>query len=121
MKIPNDGRLAPDDMCRLLKFIDQMMPLPPEEEKELRKEIASLEKEHGTPYVTSWERFAREEGLCEGLREGIDGVLELKFGPQGREVFNDIGQTSDPEVHRTILRAALKATTLDEVRQVLPK
>ena len=51
---------------KLLRFIDWLIRLPPPLELALRQELAELEEQTKMSYVTSWERFAREEGLQQG-------------------------------------------------------
>jgi hypothetical protein len=47
----------------------------------LRRELDQLEEQTKMSYVTSWERFAREEGLHEGEARALLRQLEAKFGP----------------------------------------
>ncbi len=55
----------------LLKFIDWILRLPENLEKQLSEEIIRLEEESKMSYVTSWERIARKEGIKEGVKEGV--------------------------------------------------
>ncbi len=64
----------------LLKFIDWIIRIPVEYEQQLKQEIDTIEEEHKMPYVTSWERTARQEGLEAGLIEGQQ--MGLKQGKQ---------------------------------------
>ncbi len=60
-----------------IRVIDWMMRLPKELELELRQDRQSLEEAMGKPYVTSFERLAREEGIELGLEQGIEqGILQ---------------------------------------------
>jgi hypothetical protein len=62
----------------LLKFIDWLIRLPEGLTKQLAKKISILEEEYKMPYVTSWERLGKKEGIREGIREGKrEGKLEL--------------------------------------------
>lgn len=56
-------RYGRDDVLKLLRFIDWLIRLPDELERELRAELMVLAEEKSMAYVTSFERFAREEGL----------------------------------------------------------
>jgi hypothetical protein len=63
----------------LFKFIDWLMHLPEQLEKELRVDLAAFEKERMMPYVSSIGRIAREEGKAEGKIEGrAEGKAEAK-------------------------------------------
>jgi hypothetical protein len=86
------------DLIHLFRFIDWILALPPELEKEARRQVAELQGGILMPYVTSFERLAKEEGkaegraegkaegLREGLLEAIDLGLELRFGKDALRV-----------------------------------
>lgn len=74
-------RYPREDAIKLLRFIDWLIRLPPPLELALRRELAELEEQTKMSYVTSWERFAREEGLHEGEARALLRLLEAKFGP----------------------------------------
>jgi flagellar biosynthesis/type III secretory pathway protein FliH len=63
-------RYPREDALKLLRFIDWLIRLPPPLELALRQELAELEEQTKMSYVTSWEQFAREEGVAEGRKEG---------------------------------------------------
>ncbi len=50
----------------LLKFIDWIIRLPEDFEARINEKIIKLEEENKMPYVTSWERMAKEDGVNEG-------------------------------------------------------
>jgi len=54
----------------LLKFIDWIIRLPDALEGKISDEIISIEKEYKMPYVTTWERRAKEEGVVLGMEKG---------------------------------------------------
>ncbi len=70
------------------------------------------------PFIDIVERKGIEEGrqerLEKGRLEGIEALLEVKFGKEGRKLLPEIRQVQDPKV----LRAIKTASTPDEVRQV---
>lgn len=86
----------------LLRVIDWMMRLPDALEVEIRQDMQRLEEGMGTPYVTSFERFARIEGREEGLHEGqarlLTRLLERRFGELPDWVLEKLGQATDAEV-----------------------
>jgi hypothetical protein len=62
----------------LFHFIDLIFSLPESFDKKLGEEIIQLEEEYKMPYVTSWERIAKKEGMKEGMREGkLETAREL--------------------------------------------
>jgi hypothetical protein len=54
----------------LFKFIDWLIRLPVDLEKQLSQKIVKLEEENKMPYVTSWERMAEERGEIRGEIRG---------------------------------------------------
>lgn len=71
------------------------------------------------PYVTSIERMAREAGCREGLQQGIEVALELRFGEAGSELLPLVQAEQRVEVLRAVQRAIRTARTLAEVRELL--
>src|SRR2546423_14885957 len=65
------------------------------------------------PYVTSWERIARAEGLLDGLAV----ALELKFGAAGVALLPELQQITDPEVLRQGAERIKTAASVDDLRQ----
>jgi hypothetical protein len=115
--------LGSDNIRELFRLIDWMMDLPKPLERQFLQEIYEFEEERHMPYVTSAERFGREEGLEEGRREclleGIEIALKLRFGPDGLLLLlPEIRQVRDVEVLRTIHRAIETAATPDALRKI---
>ena len=69
-------------------------------------------------YVTSWERFAREEGLHEGEKRGMAKVLlhqfQAKFGPPTPEVIKLVQDAKLAQLEDWLTRI-LTSSTFDEV------
>jgi len=72
------------DILELFRFIDWMLLLPKELELQLKHEVIKIEEEQKMAYVTSIERFAKEEGETKGEIKGeaqtLLVLLKLKFG-----------------------------------------
>jgi hypothetical protein len=63
-----------EDILELYRLMDWMLQLPPPLEQEFRTEIIEYEKEKHMPYITSIERFGREEGLQQGMQQAWTGA-----------------------------------------------
>jgi len=102
------------DVINLFGFIDWVMSLPASLEQEFRQEIQQFEAERRMPYITSVER----SGIRQGLLEGIELGLELKFGSEGLATLPEISGIADVEQLRAILSGLKTVNTLSELRQI---
>lgn len=119
-----------EDIINLFRFIDWVMNLPEELEREFWQEVKQLQEEKRMPYMTSIERMARakgleegkEQGIQEGMREGIlAGIaicLRVKFGEESLEIMPEISQIQEGEKLREILTALARVNSLAEVREI---
>ncbi len=107
-----------DDVLKLLRFIDWLIRLPSALERALRQELAELEEQTKMSYVTSWERFAREEGIQKGEQRGEAKALlrqiQFKFGPVTPDIESRI-QTAEPAQLEAWLTRILSAATPEEI------
>jgi hypothetical protein len=83
------------------------------------------------PYVTSFERLAKEEGREEGLKEGrkagartellatIRALLKDKFGASGLRLSSKIQAVDDLSDLRKLALRIAKASSLQEIRDQL--
>jgi len=104
-----------DEVFEILRYLDWMMHLSEDLEKRLREEVRTFQSEtypEMTKYVTSWERFAKEEGLEEGLEKGRAEGREEKAELAIRLLQKRFGKLSHPVQEKI---AALSAKLLDEL------
>ena len=64
------------EIVNLFKFIDWVMQLPQELEKEFWQEVTQLQEEKQMQYITSVERIGIEKGVQQGLKQGLEQGLE---------------------------------------------
>ena len=64
------------DVLELLRFIDWLLALPAELEREFDHEVEQLEAEMKMRYVTSWERRGHAKGLEQGILQGEASVIK---------------------------------------------
>lgn len=60
------------DLANLFRFIDWVMILPKELEREFWQDLQTYEEEQRMPYITSVERIGFERGVKEGIEQGIE-------------------------------------------------
>ncbi len=105
-------------MLKLLRFIDWLIRLPDELERELRNELTALVEEKNMVYVTSFERFAREEGREEGRKEGREEVLDS----ERQLLLRLVGKRFNAEVmeySRPLLGAIAEMKVLEDLAEAL--
>jgi hypothetical protein len=61
---------AKEQIDILLKFIDWIIQLPEDLNRQLSEKISKIEEVHKMPYVTSWERIAKKDGEKIGKKIG---------------------------------------------------
>ncbi len=105
---------TPKDVRELFRVIDWLMELPPALEQIFWQDMDKIQKEKHMPYVTSIERVERRMGM----REGIEGLLQLRFGEEGLKLMPEINEIHEEETLRAIIKALATAATLDEVRRL---
>jgi len=57
------------DILNLYRFIDWLLVLPEELEREFQEDLQRFEQERQMQYVTSVERMAKQEGIEEGSKQ----------------------------------------------------
>jgi hypothetical protein len=106
----------------LFNIIDWIMQIPAPLQSQLLHDISQLERNRNMPYISSFERKGRAEGLRKGRREGRlegrqDVLRELLIGR-----FGALPQATEDRVAKATLselkawtKAVLNATTLESV------
>lgn len=105
-------------VVNLFRFIDWVMGLPESLSRKIRQAVHEIETEKQVQYVTTIERFGRQEGLIEGRRQGTVDLLRLLLGQAFGELPESTLQRLDAanleELERWSSRV-LSARSLDEV------
>jgi hypothetical protein len=95
-----------EDVRRLFRFIDWVMQLPDPLEYRFQEEIDMFQKERNMPFINIFERVGMEKGLL----QGIEVVLEMKFGSEGLELMPELRQIRD---HVLLGKILTKIKTVD--------
>ena len=106
--------LDPDDVRRLLRFIDWIMNLPAGLERLFWQEITTYQQEKRMPFMTIFERV----GIEKGLLQGIEACLKMKFGDEGLKLMPELREIQDHVLLGKILHAIPTAASPDELRRV---
>jgi hypothetical protein len=103
-----------EDVRQLYRFIDWLMDLPQDLEKRFQQELTAYQQEKRMPFMTGFERVGMEQGLLEGLEVS----LQVKFGDEGLKLMPELRELQDHELLRAVLRAIPGAASPDDLRRV---
>ncbi|MEO0933805.1 MAG: cytosolic protein [Cyanobacteria bacterium J06641_2] len=103
-----------EQVLNLFAFLDWMLTLPLDLEREFLVEVENLVEEQRMKYVTSVERIARRESLL----KGIEVSLEVKFGSEGLNLLSEISQIDDVKQLENILEGIKTSSSVSELRQI---
>lgn len=103
-----------EQVLNLFAFLDWMLTLPLDLEREFLVEVENLVEEQRMKYVTSVERIARRESLL----KGIEVSLEVKFGSEGLNLLPEISQIDDVTQLENILEGIKTSSSVSELRQI---
>jgi hypothetical protein len=102
------------DVRELFRLIDWLMELPPTLNKVFWQEMATIQQERHMPFITTPQRIGRLEGMC----EGIEVALKIRFGEEGLKLMPEIRDIPEEEKLRAILKALETAASPEEVRRL---
>ena len=69
--------------------------------------------------IRKGEEIGIKKGIRTGKLEGIEALLEVKFGANGLSLMDDIGKISEVEKLSQVQQLIKKAKTLEELRSDL--
>ena len=113
-----DRGMEPEDVRQLFRFIDWVMELPEPLEERFWDEIDAYQQEMVMPFIDIAERKAMEKGREEGLLEGMEALLRVKFGAEGLELMPELRELRDQKLLRKVLARVDTADSPDDLRRV---
>jgi hypothetical protein len=102
-----------EEAVRLYRLIDWLLRLPEVLETAFWQDVRAYEEERHMTYISSAERIGRREGLLVGL----EIALEVKFGPNGRAVAEEL-RTIDDATLAAVAEQVRTAATVEELRAI---
>lgn len=118
------------DILNLFRFIDWMMRLPDDLEREWIAQVEQLEAEQHMEYVSSAERFAMQKGEDKGLKEGREEGRETAIRLLLRLLTHRFGEVPETvqarlstlalEQTEAFVDVALSSQSLTEFADQLP-
>ena len=114
--------MDPDTLRQWYRYLDWLLPLPPQAEARLLVRFRQIEEETQVPFITFAEREGRwigeQEGLQAGLVRGLALALRLKFGTAGTAFADEI-QSQPATRLQAILDGVESAQSVDDLRKLL--
>ena len=107
------------DILTLFRFIDWLMALPAELEREFEEVLVVYEEEKKMPYVTSVERIGIQRGILQDAREAAIDILETRFTHVPEPIVEAIHRIGDSSVLRYLRKKAVTISSLDEFERIL--
>jgi hypothetical protein len=110
-------KLDDQEMRQWYRFLDWFLDLPRERDIEVYRQARTQAQESKMPFVTFADRYERELAFLQGL----EALLEAKFGEPGLALMDDLRKVEDDKRLEAILQAARKATSPDDIRALIAK
>jgi hypothetical protein len=109
-----------EDTHQFTRLVDWLLPLPPALQEQVWNEVRQFVKEKQMPFLSYPEQTGMEKGLQQGLQHGIELALKLKFPGEGLQLLPAIQAQQDLAVLQKVFAAIEPATSLDDIRRLLP-
>ncbi len=131
MKAMSRRGMDPDHIREMLRFIDWLMKVPSEIYEPYYNEYVRLSEESGMPYVSSFEYFGKKKGIeigkeigeksgeITGLKKGLNAIIRLRFAKAYAGFRKELKTVDDLAKLNRALDVAIKADSIEEVRNVL--
>ncbi|QTA82447.1 Uncharacterized protein dnl_48220 [Desulfonema limicola] len=103
------------DILELFRFIDWLLELPENIEKQFQDELAEIKEEKKMAYVTSIERLAKKEGIKEMILE----YISTRFKSVPEDISSLINSIKTADKLKALFRQAITCESLDDFREVL--
>ncbi|MEE4359371.1 MAG: hypothetical protein V2I97_23065 [Desulfococcaceae bacterium] len=103
------------DILELFRFIDWLIELPEDIERQFQDELTEITEEKKMPYMTSIERLARLENSREML---LDAVL-TRFNSIPEDVSAAVNSIKAGDTLKSLFRQAILCKSLDDFRKTL--
>jgi Domain of unknown function (DUF4351) len=104
----------------LLRFLDWVIQLPAELEKQLSDVVEAESEEKKMPYVTSWERRGIEQGLALGKLQLVLQLLKVKFGTLDEALAERVKQLPSSKLEK-LAEALLNFSEVSDLERWLKR
>ncbi len=117
------------DVVQLFRLIDWMMVLPEQLQREFKEELRRYQEGSQMPLLSRIELEAKQEGIEEGLQQGILqtareavlDVLEIRFEVVPSELIEVVNRIEDTPLLKRLHREAIAIPSIEEFQLVLQR
>jgi hypothetical protein len=106
-------------VVRLFRVIDWVIKLPKVQGMLFKQAIERFQEEKQMPLLSPTQQLHQDLNIAKGRIDGIEAILDLRFGAEGLALMPRIRQLDDPEIVEQLLQAS-KTADLDTLRNMLP-
>jgi len=111
---------AREDILELFRFVDWVLTLPEELDKDFALAVEEYEEAVKMPYVTSVERVGIKKGIRQGMQQGsvaaarqaVIDVLETRFELVGESIVAGLGLVDDLPRLKKLLKEAVTTPSI---------
>ncbi|MDM8538667.1 hypothetical protein QUF70_18080, partial [Desulfobacterales bacterium HSG17] len=103
------------DIIELFRFIDWLLELPEDIEKQFQDELTKITEENKMAYVTSIERLA----IIQTSREMILEYISTRFKSVPDDISSIIDTIKTGDTLKSLFRQAITCESIDEFREIL--
>jgi len=103
-----------ETILKIYRFIDWIMKLPKELNKELYDQVKTAKEIKTMPYISTAERIGMEKGLAQGLAT----ILEIKFGKAGQQLVQRAYQVEDVETLQKLMAKVKRVKSLPRAKKL---
>lgn len=104
---------------KVLRLVDWLLDLPLELNLAYWNEVREWKEGNAVPFETGLERMLKEKGVREGLLEGLEVSLDLKFGEAGKSFLEELKSVKDVAKLRAVQQAIRQVASVDDLRKLL--
>jgi hypothetical protein len=119
-----ERKMEGEDRRQWIRFLDWLLNLPEEQERDIARELEGFEQEKKMPYITSFERLGYDRGLKEGQASGlwkaIELGLKLRFGEEGLALMPRVKQVNDPSALQAVIDLIDAGKPVEEISKAIP-
>ena len=107
------------DILELFRFIDWLVELPEDIEKQFQDELTEITEEKKMPYVTSIERLAKKDGMLQTAREILLESVTTRFKSVPEDVAAAVNSIKAGDMLKSLIQQVFLCKNLDDFRKTL--